>query len=202
MGDVLEVDDAYTGGEHTRGVVDTAVAVGLEMRLNPREMRDLEFGALLHDVGKLRVPNEIINKPGRLTDDEWAIVRRHPVFGQEMLDRVGGALADAGVVVRAHHERWDGTGYPDGLVGDAIPIAARIVTVCDSFSAMTTHRSYSRARSTDEALDELARCAGTQFDPAVVVALRHVVEREREQRAARGDAHEPAELRALGVRAH
>lgn len=178
MGDVLEADDAYTGGEHTQGVVDMAVAIGLELRLTPLEMRDLEFGALLHDIGKLRVPNEIINKPGSLDAREWELIRRHPVYGQEMLDRVGGAMTDAGRIVRAHHERWDGLGYPDRLVGDRIPLAARIITVCDSFSAMTTTRSYSPAMSHDEGLVELRRCSGTQFDPAVVDALVVVLEKE------------------------
>lgn len=178
MGDVLEADDAYTGGEHTQGVVDMAVAVGLELKLGPREMRDLEFGALLHDIGKLRVPNEIINKPGSLSEAEWVVVRQHPIFGQEMLDRVGGAMTDAGLIVRAHHERWDGAGYPDGLRGDEIPLAARVITVCDSFSAMTTNRSYSRARTHDDALIELQRCSGSQFDPRVVDALYRVLERD------------------------
>ena len=178
MGDVLEADDAYTGGEHTQGVVEMAVAVGLDLGLNPRDMRDLEFGALLHDIGKLRVPNEIINKPGSLNAEEWEIVRMHPQYGQEMLDRVGGALSDAGRIVRAHHERWDGSGYPDGLRAEEIPLAARIITVCDSFSAMTTKRAYSAAMTHDEGLIELQRCSGSQFDPAVVDALYRVLERQ------------------------
>jgi hypothetical protein len=186
MGDVLEADDAYTGGEHTQGVVDMAVAVGLELRLEPRDMRDLEFGALLHDIGKLRVPNEIINKPGSLNDTEWALIRRHPEYGQEMLDRVGGAMRDAGRIVRAHHERWDGMGYPDRLKADEIPLAARIITVCDSFSAMTTVRSYSPAMTHEHGLEELERCSGTQFDPAVVKALMVVLEREPALRATVG----------------
>lgn len=199
MGDVLEADDAYTGGEHTQGVVEMAIAVGLEMRLAPREMRDLEFGALLHDIGKLRVPNEIINKPAGLTDAEWLIVRQHPIHGQQMLDRVGGALADAGRIVRAHHERWDGTGYPDGLKGTDIPIAARIITVCDSLSAMTTRRSYDGARSFQDALEELDRCAGHQFDPSVVRALKHVL--SNEQALTPDQASDmPAAARALGLR--
>jgi HD-GYP domain-containing protein (c-di-GMP phosphodiesterase class II) len=171
MGDVLEADDAYTGGEHTRGVVGMALALGLEINLSARQMRDLEFGALLHDIGKLRVPNEIINKPGKLTEEEWAIIKLHPGHGQEMLDRVGGELSRAGVIVRAHHERWDGGGYPDGLAGEEIPIEARIITICDSFSAMTTDRSYRKGMSDAEALDELRRCAGSQFDATLVDQL-------------------------------
>lgn len=175
MGDVLEADDAYTGGEHTQGVVDMAVAVGLELRLEPREMRDLEFGALLHDIGKLRVPNDVINKPGSLDAAEWELIRKHPEYGQQMLERVGGALTDAGRIVRAHHERWDGMGYPDKLRGDEIPLAARIITVCDSFSAMTTKRSYSDAMPHEAAIEEVKRCSGTQFDPSVVDALNKVL---------------------------
>lgn len=175
MGDVLEADDAYTGGEHTQGVVELSLAVGRQLGLAPARMRKLEFGALLHDIGKLRVPNEIINKPGKLNDEEWAIIKQHPGYGQEMLDQVGGALSEAGEVVRAHHERWDGNGYPDGLRGEAIPVEARIITACDSFSAMTTTRSYRKAMSQEEALEELRRCSGSQFDPSVVEALERVV---------------------------
>lgn len=199
MGDVLEADDAYTGGEHTQGVVEMAVAVGLELRLEPREMRDLEFGALLHDIGKLRVPNAIINKPDGLDDAEWAVMRQHPIYGQQMLDRVGGALAEAGRIVRAHHERWDGAGYPDGLVGESIPIAARIITACDSLSAMTTNRSYRKGRSYTEAIDELDRCAGGQFDPAVVEALKRVLAKDAAAPTDQ-DAAMPAAARALGLR--
>ena len=108
------------------------------MGLEGERLRDLEFGALLHDVGKIAVPKEIINKPGRLTPDEWAIVQRHTIDGQRMLENVGGVLSRVGVIVRASHESYDGNGYPDGLAGDAIPIEARICSACDAFSAMTT----------------------------------------------------------------
>jgi HD-GYP domain-containing protein (c-di-GMP phosphodiesterase class II) len=145
------------------------------MNLTARQRRDLEFGSLLHDVGKLRVPNEIINKPGKLTDAEWEVIRRHPAEGQAMLERVGGTLAEVGRIVRAHHERIDGNGYPDGLRGDEIPIEARIICACDAYSAMTTNRSYRRAMPAGEALEELRRCAGAQFDAAVVSAIAEVV---------------------------
>ena len=171
MGEMLEADDAYTGGEHSQGVVAMAIAVGRELDLAGRDQRNLEFGSLLHDIGKLRTPNEIINKPGKLTEEEWAIIRRHPADGQDMLDRIGGVLADVGVIVRGHHERWDGGGYPDGLVGEQIPLAARIICVCDSYSAMTTTRSYRAGMPVEQALAELRRCAGAQFDPAVVEAF-------------------------------
>src|SRR5205823_6458 len=133
--------------------------------------RDAELTALLHDVGKVKVPKEIINKPGKLTPEERAILDRHTIDGQEMLERVGGLLGHVGRLVRSCHERWDGGGYPDGLAGDAIPLVSRIVCACDAYSAMTTDRAYRKAMSREEALAELERCAGTQFDPAVVEAL-------------------------------
>ncbi|MCW2990069.1 MAG: metal dependent phosphohydrolase [Solirubrobacterales bacterium] len=171
MGDVLEADDAYTGGEHSQGVVALALAVGEHLRLSSREQRDLEFAALLHDIGKLRIPNEIINKPGKLSAEEWEIVRRHPAEGQRMLERVGGRLTEVGRIVRAHHERMDGTGYPDGMRGEQIPLAARIISACDAYSAMTTNRSYRAAMPHEDAVAELRRCTPAQFDPVVTAAL-------------------------------
>jgi HD-GYP domain-containing protein (c-di-GMP phosphodiesterase class II) len=185
MSDVLEADDAYTGGEHSHGVVGLALAVGDALGLGGRERRNLEFGALLHDIGKIRVADEIINKPGKLTDAEWAVIRRHPVDGQQMLERVGGVLADVGVIVRHHHERWDGGGYPDRIAGTAIPLAARIICACDAYSAMTTNRSYRAAMPVADAIAELQRCSGSQFDPDVINALVAIVTRWPEQRPAR-----------------
>ncbi|UUY06261.1 HD-GYP domain-containing protein [Svornostia abyssi] len=175
LGDVLEADDQYTGGEHTQGVVSLGLRVGRELGLSAQQLRDLEFGSLLHDIGKLRVSNEIINKPGKLSEAEWALIRRHPVDGQEMLARVGGALEQVGEIVRAHHERVDGGGYPDGLKGDEIPMESRIICACDAYSAMTTNRSYRPAMPRVEAIAELRRCAGEQFDVQVVEALVRVV---------------------------
>ena len=170
LGDVIEADDAYTG-QHTQDVVELTVAVADRLGVDEETRRAAEFGALLHDVGKVAIPNEIINKPGPLDADEWAIMRTHTVEGQRMLERVGGLLARVGVVVRASHERYDGGGYPDGLVGEAIPLAARIVSACDAFNAMTTDRAYRKALSLEVALGELRDNAGTQFDPDVVEAL-------------------------------
>ena len=177
LGDVVETDDAYTGS-HSRDVVELALEVGRRLGLGAESLRDLEFGALLHDVGKIAVPKEIINKPGKLTDEEWAIMKRHTIEGQRMLENVGGALARVGVIVRASHEDYDGSGYPDGLASDAIPIEARICSACDAFSAMTTDRSYRAAMSLDVAIDELRRCSGTQFDPRVVATLVAVLEED------------------------
>jgi HD-GYP domain-containing protein (c-di-GMP phosphodiesterase class II) len=177
LGDVVEFDHEYTGS-HSRDVVELSVAVGERLRLTAAQLRNLEFAALLHDVGKIAVPKEIINKPGPLDHEEWAIMRRHTIEGQRMLDSVGGVLANVGVIVRASHEQFDGTGYPDGLAGGAIPIEARICAVCDAFSAMTTDRPYREAMPAPLALAELRRCAGTQFDPAVVAAFERVIERK------------------------
>ena len=134
-------------------------------------MRNLEFGALLHDVGKVAVPKAIINKPGPLDEEEWRIVRGHTIEGQRMLDRVGGFMREVGVIVRAHHERWDGGGYPDGLAGAAIPIEARIIAACDAWNAMTTDRAYRAALPEPDAAREMFDNAGRQFDPQVASAV-------------------------------
>jgi HD-GYP domain-containing protein (c-di-GMP phosphodiesterase class II) len=176
LGDVVEADDAYTGS-HSREVVDLAVAVADELGFGARERRDAEFVALLHDVGKVRIPKEIINKPGPLTDEERAIMNMHTIEGERMLEKVGGLLGEVGALVRSCHERWDGEGYPDGLAGEEIPLIARIVSCCDAFNAMTTDRPYRMAMPLDDALAELERNAGGQFDPAVVAALVAVVSR-------------------------
>jgi putative nucleotidyltransferase with HDIG domain len=173
LGDVVETDDHYTG-THSREVVDLALAVADAVGLDANSRRSVEFAALLHDVGKLRVPKRIINKPGRLDDAESAIIRRHTIDGEAMLTQVGGLLATVGSYVRSSHEHFDGRGYPDGLAGEAIPIESRIVSVCDAYSAMTSDRPYRLALSAPEAMSELRRCAGTQFDPEIV----QVIERQ------------------------
>jgi HD-GYP domain-containing protein (c-di-GMP phosphodiesterase class II) len=174
LAEVVDADDAYTG-EHTRGVVELSVAVADRLGLGEHRRRNVEFGALLHDVGKVAIPKEIINKPGPLDDAEWAIMRTHTVEGQRMLDRVGGFMREVGAIVRGSHERFDGNGYPDGLVGDTIPLEARIITACDAYNAMVTTRPYRKAMDSAEAAAELVRCAGTQFDPVVVEALLAIV---------------------------
>lgn len=174
LGDVVEADDAYTGA-HSRDVLDLVLGVCDELGVDPRSRMNAEFAALLHDVGKIRVPPEIINKPGPLSAEERAIMKMHTIEGQVLLERVGGRLAEVGAIVRSCHEDWDGGGYPDGLVGEQIPLVARIVSCCDAFSAMTTTRSYRKAMTMKEALAELERCRGTQFDPQVVDALLGLV---------------------------
>jgi HD-GYP domain-containing protein (c-di-GMP phosphodiesterase class II) len=170
LGDMIEADDAYTGS-HSRDVVELVLSVAERLGLDADAQRMAEFTALLHDVGKLRIPTEIINKPGPLDDEERDLMNTHTILGQEMLERAGGLLGEVGPYVRACHEHWDGNGYPDGLVGDETPLVARIVCTCDAWSAMTTDRSYRKALSHEDAVAELRRCAGTQFDPRVVDAL-------------------------------
>lgn len=170
LGDMIEADDAYTGS-HSRDVVELVLSVAERLGLDADALRMAEFTALLHDVGKVRIPSDIINKPGPLDDDERALMNTHTILGQEMLERAGGLLGEVGPYVRACHEHWDGNGYPDGLVGDETPLVARIVCTCDAWSAMTTDRSYRKALSHEDAVAELRRCAGTQFDPQVVDAL-------------------------------
>jgi putative nucleotidyltransferase with HDIG domain len=179
LSDVLDEDDEYTAF-HSRGVVQLSIAVAEHMGLDARQLRNVEFGALLHDIGKIAIPKEILNKPGKLSPDEWVVMETHTVEGQKMLDKVGGVLREVGQIVRSSHERWDGGGYPDGLAGDDIPLESTIVSACDAFSAMTTHRPYRRALSLPEAIDELRVNAGTQFGPAVVEALVALVEQDAE----------------------
>lgn len=170
LGDMIEADDAYTGS-HSRDVVELVLAVAERLGLDADEQRMAEFTALLHDVGKIRIPPEIINKPGPLDDEERALMNTHTILGQEMLERAGGLLGEVGPLVRSCHEHWDGNGYPDGLAGEEIPLVARIVCTCDAWSAMTSDRSYRKALSREAAVQELRNCAGTQFDPEVVDAL-------------------------------
>jgi HD-GYP domain-containing protein (c-di-GMP phosphodiesterase class II) len=174
LSDVLDGDDEYTAF-HSRGVVQLSVAVGERLGLDERQMRNVEFGALLHDVGKIAIPKEILNKPGKLSKDEWFVMETHTIEGQKMLDRVGGVLGEVGQIVRSSHERWDGSGYPDALAGDAIPLESTIVSVCDAFNAMTTHRPYRRALSVADAVAELTAHRGAQFAPRAVDALLELI---------------------------
>ena len=147
------------------------IAVADHLALDSRARHLAELTALLHDVGKIKIPNTIINKQGPLTDEERAIVNTHTIEGERLLSRVGGLLTEVGQIVRSCHERYDGHGYPDGLAGEAIPIVARIVCCCDAFNAMVTTRPYRAAMSVADARAELSANRGTQFDPEVVDAI-------------------------------
>ena len=159
---------------HVEEVVHLAGLLGESLGLSDDELREVRQAAQLHDIGLLAIPETISSKPAPLDDGEWEFVRRHTIIGQRIL-AASPALARVGRIVRATHERWDGTGYPDGLVGEEIPLAARIVHVCDAYDAITADRPYDPARPRSAALAELERCAGTQFDPDVVRALRNVL---------------------------
>jgi HD-GYP domain-containing protein (c-di-GMP phosphodiesterase class II) len=183
LSDVLEFDDEYTA-EHSRSVLDLVDAVADEMGVEPDSRQELEFAAMLHDVGKISIPKAILHKPSALTEDEFEVIKNHTIEGQFILDRVGGLLGRVGEIVRSCHERWDGHGYPDGLIGEEIPLAARIVFACDAYNAMTTDRPYRKALTPEVALQELRDNAGAQFDPEVVAALVTVVEEGRPRVAA------------------
>jgi HD-GYP domain-containing protein (c-di-GMP phosphodiesterase class II) len=200
--DVVEHDDDYTA-EHSRSVVELARGVAQELGMDKYELQELEFAALLHDVGKIAIPKEILHKPAALTDSEFEVMKTHTIEGQFMLDRIGGLLGRVGEIVRSCHERWDGKGYPDGLKGEDIPQAARVVFVCDAYNAMTTTRPYRAALPHEQAVAELVSNAGTQFDPEVVAAMLRVLEAAPDDvtptdhiRAMLASAQEREELRA------
>jgi diguanylate cyclase len=165
----MDMRDRRTA-EHSEDVVALARQVGELLALEPAALLELEFAARLHDVGKIQVPDAVLNKPGPLEPHENEVIRCHATWGSETLARVPG-LGAVATIVRFHHERWDGAGYPDGLSGSRIPLASRIISVCDAYGAMTCDRPYRAAMDPDDALDEIRAGAGSQFDPAVVRAL-------------------------------
>jgi HD-GYP domain-containing protein (c-di-GMP phosphodiesterase class II) len=170
----LEAKDAYTGN-HAQTIADFAIAVGDELGLEGRELRATRMGALLHDVGKIGIPESILNKPGPLTDDEFTVMKRHTLIGADIISGIPGMEEVVGLV-RSSHERWDGRGYPDGLQGNEVPRGAYVIAVCDAYHAMTEDRVYRTAMSIEGAMTELRRCSGSQFMPAAVEALARVVE--------------------------
>jgi HD-GYP domain-containing protein (c-di-GMP phosphodiesterase class II) len=165
----VDIRDVYTG-RHSAQVGNLARRVGERLGMSAAELELLERAARLHDVGKLAVPDTILQKPGPLDDAEWEVMRRHPEWGAEMVGSVPG-LERLGALVGYHHERWDGRGYPHGLKGAAIPLASRVISVCDAFEAMVSDRPYRSSLNVEAALGELLEGAGTQFDPAVVAAV-------------------------------
>jgi diguanylate cyclase (GGDEF)-like protein/putative nucleotidyltransferase with HDIG domain len=174
LSDALEAKDSYTAA-HAREVADLAVEVGGALGMQTDERRTLSYGALLHDIGKIGVRSEILHKPSQLTAAEYEEMKEHTVVGARMLERIP-YFSNVHPLVRCSHERWDGDGYPDGLSGSAIPLGARVIGACDAFHAMTSDRPYRKAMSPQQAVAELERCSGTQFDPAVINALITVLD--------------------------
>jgi ribonuclease P protein subunit RPR2 len=174
LSNAVEARDAYTG-KHAERVAAYGIIVGRALGIARPEAPEIEFGFLLHDIGKVAIPDAILYKPGKLTDEERRLMSRHPTIGAEI---VGGIefLHDAVDVVRSHHERWDGTGYPDGLGGAEIPLAARVFAVADVFDALTTDRPYRPAVPVKEAREIIARGSGSHFDPAVVAAFASIAD--------------------------
>ena len=169
----VDARDSYTG-QHSQAVVAHAVAVAGELGLGASEAKDVELVALLHDIGKIAIPDAILHKKGALTDEEWDVMRTHPISSARLIGNVPD-LARLAPAIRAEHERWDGGGYPDGLAGDQIPLASRITLACDAFDAMTSDRPYRKAMSVDRAKAEIAAGSGTQFCPTAAQALLGVL---------------------------
>jgi cyclic di-GMP phosphodiesterase len=195
----LETRDAETHG-HSERVVTFSLRLGREYGLNGQEMKALEFGSLLHDIGKIGVPDAILRKPGKLTEEEWERMREHPIHGQQILRGIQ-FLEGAGKVVAQHHEKWDGSGYPFGLKAEEIDICARIFAVADAFDAITSDRVYRKAQSYEAAAQELDDWADRQFDPKVVEAFHRVPKEDWEELRRRSLMRErsASDWRPLGV---
>jgi response regulator RpfG family c-di-GMP phosphodiesterase len=168
----LETRDQETHG-HSERVVTYSLRLGREYGLDSRRMKALEFGSLLHDIGKIGVPDMVLRKPAKLTDEEWVLMREHPLHGQQILRGID-FLKGAACVVAQHHEKWDGSGYPLGLSGEEIDVCARIFSVADAYDAITSDRVYRKGKSYEAAATELEEWAGRQFDPKVVEAFHRV----------------------------
>ena len=172
LAQAVDARDAYTGS-HSERVGDLAARIAIRLGVDAEQIELTRLAGSLHDLGKLAIPEEILRKPGSLTESERLVLERHPQIGFRMLESLGvDPVADW---VLHHHERWDGTGYPEGLHGEHIPLGARIIFVADAFDAMTSDRVYRSRLSSDDALAELERCAGTQFDPEIVSAFAEEV---------------------------
>jgi len=175
----LNEKDQYTQG-HSIRVTEYALRIGEELGLDKEQLRELELASVLHDIGKLGIPDKILKKPGRLTKEEYAIMQEHSVKGEKMLEGIAD-LEPYKKYVRSHHERYDGFGYPDGLKGKEIPLVSRILFVADTFDAMTSDRPYRKGLSADVSIDEIIRCSGTQFDPLIVEVFVRMMREKLEE---------------------
>ncbi|RYG62746.1 HD-GYP domain-containing protein, partial [bacterium] len=173
LADAIEAKDAYTRG-HCEGVSRIAVEVGRRLGLENEELDAVRYAALLHDVGKIGIPDGILLKPGKLMEEEFSIIQKHSKIGRDLVSRVP-ALVHLGHVILHHHERFDGSGYPEGLDGENIPLVSRIICIVDAFDAMTTPRPYRDPIERIDAFEEIRRCAGTQFDPRIVEVVTQVL---------------------------
>ncbi len=172
---VVDVKDHYTHG-HSDAAVRYAISTARELGLSEDEIAAVQLAAMFHDVGKIGIPDSILNKPSQLTDDEWRVIKEHPIIGAKLIQQIDSLTAVIPGILY-HHERYDGRGYPNGLAGDRIPLSAQIIAVADAYQAMTSNRPYRKALGRDHALGELRRCAGTQFNPRVVDAFICALER-------------------------
>jgi putative two-component system response regulator len=174
LANAIELRDDYTGG-HVERVTQFCLMIAEQLSLTPAQIKSLKFGAILHDIGKIQVSEEILSKAGPLSTPEWNEMQKHTADGAELLETVP-YLHEAIPIIRYHHERWDGKGYPDGLSGEEIPLGARIVAVADSYDAMTTNRVYQDSITHEQALQEIRKESGTKYDPQVVEALNRAWE--------------------------
>ncbi|WAA09290.1 HD domain-containing phosphohydrolase [Fervidibacillus albus] len=175
---IVDEKDGYTK-DHCSRIMRYSMMIGEKLQLKLKDLHILNMGSYLHDIGKIRIPDQILQKTGKLTEEEWEIIKKHPIYGKDiLLDSGIPILKDAAVIVEQHHERYDGSGYPFGLKGDEIHIGAAIVAVVDSFDAMTTDRIYRKALSKEEAIEEIVRNSGTLYHPKVVQAFLSVIDGE------------------------
>jgi HD-GYP domain-containing protein (c-di-GMP phosphodiesterase class II) len=179
LASALDARDRHTSG-HSRRVSERACAVAATMNLNLQELEEIQIGALLHDIGKIGISDSVLQKPGKLTDEEYKLIQQHPTIGRRILEGVNGFQPYL-PVVELHHENWDGTGYPWGLSGETVPLCARIVHVVDAYDAMTSDRPYRPGMSHEDAIRILKTFAGTQFDPKVVEVFTNLSEHDEKR---------------------
>ena len=177
LAQVVDEKDEYTAG-HCRRIADHSIQLGQKLGLHEQKLDQLRLAALLHDVGKISISENILEKPSALNEDEWCEMKKHPIIGAELVQRIHG-LKPASRIIHQHHENWDGTGYPDGIIGHSILLGARILRVVDAYDAMTTRRPYREALSKDAAINQLEQNSGKEFDPDIVKAFLELLETEQ-----------------------